>query len=64
VFAPAAADIAYAERVLVELAAAEAAGRGALSLDGKMVDAASVRMARTTVEQARLAGLLQGDSTA
>jgi citrate lyase subunit beta/citryl-CoA lyase len=58
VFSPAAADIAFAERVLAELASAEAAGRGVLSLDGRMLDAASVRMARTTVDQARLAGLI------
>jgi citrate lyase subunit beta/citryl-CoA lyase len=59
VYAPAPADIVFAERVLAELAASEAQGRGALSLDGKMIDAASVRMARATVEQARLAGLTE-----
>jgi len=57
VFAPAPADVAHATRVLAAVADSEAAGRGALSLDGKMLDAASVRMARATVVQARLAGL-------
>lgn len=61
VFAPAEADVRFARRVLAALSAAEAEGRGVLTLDGRMIDAASVRMARTTVEQARLAGLSDGD---
>ena len=57
VYAPAPAEVAHATRVLAAVADSEAVGRGALSLDGKMLDAASVRMAQATVDQARLTGL-------
>lgn len=48
-FSPSAEEIAHARRVIdaCELAAAE--GRGAASLDGKMIDAANIRMARATL---------------
>ena len=36
-----------------ELKAAEAAGKGAASLDGKMIDAASEKMARNVIEMAQ-----------
>jgi citrate lyase subunit beta/citryl-CoA lyase len=49
VFSPTAAEVAWAERVLAAYADAEREGRGALSLDGKMIDAASIRMARSTL---------------
>jgi citrate lyase beta subunit len=35
---------------------ASAAGTGAISVDGQMVDAASIRMARNTLELARASG--------
>jgi citrate lyase beta subunit len=38
--------------VLDEYAWATAAGRGALAVQGKMIDAASLRMARMIVERA------------
>jgi citrate lyase subunit beta/citryl-CoA lyase len=53
VFTPTAAEIAWAERVLATYAAAEREGRGALSLDGKMIDAASLRLARATLARVR-----------
>lgn len=45
VFSPAEAEIARARRILAALKEAEDAGRGAAQLDGRMIDAASARMA-------------------
>jgi citrate lyase beta subunit len=53
VFAPAPAEVAWAEAVLKAYAAAVALGRGAVSLDGKMIDAANIRVAMVIVEQHR-----------
>lgn len=58
VFAPSPREVQWASRVLQEYERAMQEGRGAITVDGKMVDAASLRMARVTVEKARLAGLL------
>jgi citrate lyase subunit beta/citryl-CoA lyase len=58
VFAPSAEELAWAQRVLAAYAAATAEGRGVLTVDGHMVDAASLRMAQSALERARLAGLL------
>lgn len=46
VFSPTEAEVTKARRILEELKAAEAQGKGAASLDGKMIDAASEKMAR------------------
>ena len=56
-----ASELAWARTVLAEYAAATAAGRGAITVGGKMIDAASLRMAETIVDRARLAGLLGAD---
>jgi citrate lyase subunit beta/citryl-CoA lyase len=45
VFSPSEAEIERARRILDALAEAERAGKGAAQLDGKMIDAASARMA-------------------
>lgn len=45
VFSPTEAEVTKARRIIQELRAAEAQGKGAASLDGKMIDAASERMA-------------------
>lgn len=45
VFSPLPAEIDRARRILVALKEAEAQGKGAASLDGKMIDAASEKMA-------------------
>lgn len=45
VFSPLPAEIDRAKRILVALKEAEAQGKGAASLDGKMIDAASEKMA-------------------
>ncbi|HEX5501062.1 MAG TPA: CoA ester lyase [Thermomicrobiales bacterium] len=55
VFAPPAGQVAWARRVLDEYERALAAGRGAIAVDGKMIDAASLRVARTLVAKDRLA---------
>jgi citrate lyase beta subunit len=51
VFSPPADEVTRAEAVLKAYAQAVAQGRGAASLDGKMIDAANIRMAMVIVEQ-------------
>ncbi len=53
VFAPTAEQIAEAERVVAAMAAAEAEGRGATKLDGRMIDQVHLSVARKVLEQAR-----------
>jgi citrate lyase subunit beta/citryl-CoA lyase len=58
-YTPSAEAIAEAERVLAAYAAAEAAGSGAVALEGgQFVDAVHVQIARDTLARARLAGLV------
>jgi citrate lyase subunit beta/citryl-CoA lyase len=45
-YSPTAAEVTKAERILVALKEAAAQGKGAASLDGKMIDAASEKMAK------------------
>ena len=54
IFSPAAEEVARAERVVAAYEAAAAEGRGAVSLDGRMIDAANLRMARVTLEKHKL----------
>lgn len=49
VFTPPEKEVVRARRILVELAAARAAGKGAVSLDGRMIDAASIRQAEMLI---------------
>ncbi|MGU9977693.1 MAG: HpcH/HpaI aldolase/citrate lyase family protein [Candidatus Oxydemutatoraceae bacterium WSBS_2016_MAG_OTU14] len=49
VFSPPAAEVERAGRILEELDKAAKEGRGAASLDGRMIDAASARMAENVV---------------
>jgi malyl-CoA/(S)-citramalyl-CoA lyase len=49
VFSPTEAEVTKARRIIEELRAAEAQGKGAASLDGKMIDAASEKMARNVL---------------
>jgi citrate lyase beta subunit len=51
VFTPTDAEVAHARRVIEAYDAGAAAGRGAISLDGKMVDEANVRMARMVLNR-------------
>ncbi|PYP94429.1 MAG: CoA ester lyase [Gemmatimonadetes bacterium] len=50
VFTPPAAEVERARRILVALDDAARAGRGAAQLDGRMIDAASARMAQNIVQ--------------
>ena len=49
VYSPPAAEVDKAKRIIEELAKAAAEGRGAAQLDGRMIDAASERMAENIV---------------
>ena len=57
VFSPPASEVDRARRILAALDEAAAAGRGAAAVDGKMIDAASARMAENVV---RLAEAIAG----
>ncbi len=52
VMSPPAAEVERARRILQALEKAQAAGRGAVQLDGRLIDAASARMAENVVRQA------------
>lgn len=52
VFSPPEAEITRARRIIEELRKAEAAGKGAAALDGKMIDAASEKMAMNVLSLA------------
>jgi citrate lyase subunit beta/citryl-CoA lyase len=56
VFTPPAAEVERAQRILAALDEAARDGRGAAQLDGKMIDAASARMAQNVVDTARAIG--------
>ncbi|MCP5426180.1 MAG: CoA ester lyase [Gammaproteobacteria bacterium] len=58
IFVPSDKDIQWASTVLQTYEEAQAQGKGAISVQGKMIDVASLRMCRTIVEKAKLAGLL------
>ncbi|WP_134323760.1 HpcH/HpaI aldolase/citrate lyase family protein [Cumulibacter soli] len=57
VFAPTRAEIDNAKAVVQAVRDAEAAGNGAASLNGVMIDAATARIFESVLEQARLCGL-------
>jgi len=53
VMSPSADEIDRAQRILKAMAEAEAAGKGAVSLDGRLIDYASIRQAEVLVEKAK-----------
>jgi citrate lyase beta subunit len=53
VFGPTEDEVAQAEQVVRAYEQAAAAGRGAVTLNGKMIDAANLRMARVVLENRR-----------
>jgi len=53
-FKPSLDEVDQARRILDAMEQAEKAGAGAVSLDGKMIDIASIRQAETTVKKAEL----------
>ena len=59
IFSPSPADVGRARRVLEAHDAARKAGHGAAALEGRMIDQATVRLARRTVEMARHLGMLE-----
>jgi citrate lyase subunit beta / citryl-CoA lyase len=52
VFSPTNEEVEWARKVVQAYEEANAAGRGAITVEGQMIDAASIRMARNTLEQA------------
>jgi len=55
VFSPSAQEVAQARRILEAMKQAETSGAGAASLDGKMIDIASIGQAESIVSKAELA---------
>ena len=51
IFSPTEKEIEWAKKVVEAYERASATGKGAITLDGQMIDAASLRMARTTLDQ-------------
>jgi citrate lyase subunit beta / citryl-CoA lyase len=58
VFSPTEQELEWARKVVSAYEEANAAGRGAISIDGNMLDAASIKMARNTLDLARGAGMV------
>jgi malyl-CoA/(S)-citramalyl-CoA lyase len=57
-FTPSATEVERARRILAAMADAEARGKGAVTLDGRMIDIASIRQAETLIRKAdAIAGL-------
>src|SRR5215218_9216277 len=50
IFSPTEREVEWARKVVKAYEEASAAGRGAISVDGQMVDAASIKMARNTLD--------------
>jgi len=57
IFSPTSEEIAWAQRVVDAYRQASGTGVGAASIDGTMIDVASIRMAETTLELAVDLGL-------
>jgi citrate lyase beta subunit len=62
-FTPNAEDITRAQRILRAYEEAKASGAGAIAVDGKMIDGASIRLARKTYEQAQRLGLITAEDS-
>jgi citrate lyase subunit beta/citryl-CoA lyase len=58
VFSPTERELEWARKVVDAYEEANAARSGSISVDGQMVDAASIKMARNTLDLARGAGML------
>jgi malyl-CoA/(S)-citramalyl-CoA lyase len=64
VFTPSAADVTKARRILAAMAQAAKEGRGAVSLDGRLIDIASIRMAEALIAKAdSITGSIAGSMT-
>lgn len=60
VMSPSEADVTKARRILEAMAEAEKAGKGAVSLDGRLIDYASIRQAENLVRKAEQIGASGG----
>ncbi len=56
VFSPSEKDVAQAQRIIAAMKEAEAQGKGAVSLDGRLIDYASIRQAEVLVKKAEQIG--------
>ena len=57
VFTPSAAEVTKARRIMDAMAQAAREGKGAVSLDGRLIDIASIRMAEALLAKAQAAGV-------
>jgi malyl-CoA/(S)-citramalyl-CoA lyase len=55
-FSPSPAEVAKARRILKAMKEAQRAGQGAVALDGRLIDIASIRQAQVLVKKARQVG--------
>jgi malyl-CoA/(S)-citramalyl-CoA lyase len=53
VMSPSEAEVNRAQRILAAMEQAAAEGKGAVSLDGRLIDYASIRQAEVLVQKAR-----------
>jgi malyl-CoA/(S)-citramalyl-CoA lyase len=58
VYTPSASEVTKAKRIVEAMAQAAREGKGAVSLDGRLIDIASIRMAESLLDKARTAGCL------
>jgi citrate lyase beta subunit len=59
VYSPAESEVEDAQRVAEAMEKGAEEGRGAVRLDGEMIDEATVRRARRTLERARTIGMIE-----
>ncbi|MDX2265918.1 MAG: CoA ester lyase [Hyphomicrobiales bacterium] len=57
VFTPSEAEVNKAQRIMDAMAEAAKAGKGAVSLDGRLIDIASIRMAEALLQKAKAMGI-------
>ncbi|HUI19067.1 MAG TPA: CoA ester lyase [Alphaproteobacteria bacterium] len=55
-FSPSETEVGKARRIIAAMAEAQKAGKGAVSLDGRLIDIASIRQAQVLVEKAKQIG--------
>jgi malyl-CoA/(S)-citramalyl-CoA lyase len=60
VFSPSAAEVDKARRILAAMATAQREGKGAVALDGRLIDIASIRQAENLVRKADQVGAEKG----
>jgi malyl-CoA/(S)-citramalyl-CoA lyase len=60
VFSPSAAEVEKARRILAAMEQAQREGKGAVALDGRLIDIASIRQAQVLVRKAEQIGAHAG----